>query len=516
MKQSQRPWLTLLATGIGSLIISVGFSIINTILANIQKDLGASVEQLQWMVSGFGLLFCTFLITMGRIGDIIGHRLILIIGLIGFGFVSLVGGLAAEPWHLIICTTCQGIFAAMIFPTGLALVAAAFPKAQQGRALGLKSSILGVGLAIGPVLGGIIVHFSSWRWVFFINIPFLLASLVLVIFFVKESKSNQQKSLDIWGALLLTVGISALVYGINELPSHSLFSVFTITIFIVSIIAIILFFWVENRVQTPLVPLGMLANIGFALSAIVSFVSVSVAWAILFLTPLYLHNVLNQSTFQTGLLILPMTLMTLISPTVAGYWYDRQGPLPAILTMFALLILSYFLQLLLGENFHLLVLLAAFATFGFPWGMGNGLQTPLALAQLDSNHYTGVVSGASVAVLNILGVISLAIGAAIFRTAGRTHLHTLLNQHNVRLSPSQEQLIGSAMSDSSHSEQLIKEMGHNADLIQNLFKQAFVFGYHTMIMALIVITVVFAVISIWLLKKLKSQSVSISSRFSPF
>lgn len=501
MLKKSFPWITLLSTGLGGLIIAVDFTVVNTILANIQQSLHTSMGALQWVMVSFGLLFCSLLIAMGRIGDMIGCRRLLILGLVGFGLASLSAGLSTTLWQLIASRVLQGIFGAIVFPCGMALVAKVFPKEKQGRALGIYGSILGAGIALGPILGGIIVHLANWRWVFFVNIPFLLLSLALILIFVKGYPPERTETLNMGSVLLLTLSLSTLMYAINELPIFGITSPIILGACLVFLVSGFFLFRLEKRVKHPLLPMPLLKNTGFALSCIVSLVSVSIAWAILFIVPLYLHKVIGLTTFQTGLLMIPMTFMTLVAPVFAGYCYDNCGPKPAVIIMFCLLLLSYVLQLCLGATLNLAVMIPAFVAFGLAWGMGNGLQTSLALSKLSDMNHAGVVSGSGVTVLNMLGIISLAVGAAIFRAGERTHLNRLLTPHHVILNRQQTISIHVLMSNHEQQHSFVQQLGYNPTLLHHAFKEAFVVGYHTMIWTFLVLTAICGLLAIGLLKR---------------
>src|SRR3989338_1905644 len=300
MSNSQRKWWVLIATGLSGILIAIDYSIVNTSLANIQRELQASVNQLQWIMTGFGITFCTFLVIMGRLGDLLGRRKLLYIGIIGFGLSSIAAGAATVPWQLIAARVFQGVFGATLFPCGMALTAAAFPADEQGRALGIYGSLLGSGLAFGPVLGGIITYFFSWRWIFFINVPVVLVSILLCFLFVAESRLDEKIKIDWWGLLLLTASLAMLVLAISQGLEWGGSSLPIISLFVGSVILLIIFIVVENKTAMPLIPFHYMHNPRFFIGNLIFIASCSINWPVVFLVPLYLQNVLNYSSLATG------------------------------------------------------------------------------------------------------------------------------------------------------------------------------------------------------------------------
>src|SRR3989338_6602478 len=172
-------WIALLGLGLASFLTAIDFSIVNTALPAIQKELSASIAELQWMMNIYVLVVCTLLVTMGRLADLIGRRLMIYLGIIIFGVTSFICGTVNNPLYLIIGRGLQGIGSAIIIPCSLSIVREIFTDKEQGRALGIWTSLNGIGFALGPVLGGFFISFLSWRWVFFVNVPFVIISLIL-------------------------------------------------------------------------------------------------------------------------------------------------------------------------------------------------------------------------------------------------------------------------------------------------------------------------------------------------
>lgn len=496
-------WWALIATGLSSFIIAIDITIANTCLADIQKSMVASFSEMQWMIVGFGLTFCTFLVTIGRLGDLIGRRKVLYISMILFGLASLGAGLSEAVWELIFWRFIQGFCGAAIFPCGMAITASAFPEKQRGRALGIYGGILGTGLAIGPVLGGLIVDLLSWRWIFFINLPVIAMSLLLCFLFVQESKKEGKVNIDGGGVILLTLGLSGLIFALMEGPNLSWHSPWILSGFVISAISFIILFFAENRVKEPLLPLVLFKNRGFLVGTLVNFSAVSLAWPIIFFVPLYLQNVLGFTAAFTGLLILPMTVMVALAPPIAGHFYDKWGASKIMILLFSSVIAAYVLQLYFGLMPSMLMLFFAFVLFGIAWGIGNGIGIPLSLSNLKSTEDAGLVSGAAVTLLNTLGMVALAFTGVIFRYAETSELFKQLQNEKISLSSEKITSIRRLLFSSDALSELQKEfspsLGHK---LIDVFRTSFVSGFHAVIGLQLCLTILAALIIIFSQKRI--------------
>ncbi len=479
-------WLVLIATGLAGIMVAADFTIVNTCLSLIQKDLGSTVNQLQWLISGFGISFCALLATAGRAGDLFGHRKLLYIAIIGFSLASLGSGLSTTPLMLIIFRILQGAFSAIVFPCGMAINANNFPKEEQGRAFSLYGSLVGIGLAFGPLMGSLISSFASWRWIFFINIPLTIISLVLCFLVVKKDSVNKNVKIDWLGMCLLIFSLATLVFAINEGPYFGWETPITISLFIAAGIGFWLLYQVEKRVEAPILPIPLFMNRGFLVGNIVYVIGVGFAWPILFFLPLFLHDVQNYKTLMVGLLILPMTAMTAIAPVIAGNIYDKYNARVAVAIMFLFAFIAYILFLLFNINVPVWFMLIAFFIFGSAWGFGNGLGIPIMLSDIEDMSDAGVISGAGLTILNICGVLSLAIVTTIFYYAERDGLKLSLQKANIQLTEHQQHLVQAMIANPDRVKSLLS--GFSKDLAEKIvlyFKQAFVHGFHISIWTLL-------------------------------
>lgn len=410
----EKKWWALIATGLTNLLITVDFTIVNTSLGPIEKTFHANVDILQWLLSGFGITFCALMIAAGRLGDLLGRRKILYIGAIGFGLASLGAGFAHSIHFLIAMRIVQGFFGAALLPCGMAITADAFPEHQRGRALSIYGSLIGIGLAIGPLLGSIIVSLLNWRWIFFVNIPIIFISLIIAFFVIRESRHPEDSKIDWLGVVFLVTFLATLTFGINQGGVYGWDSKFIMLDFSACILSLIALIITEKNITTPLLPMHLFKNDGFVLGVLIYIVTIALAWVVLFLMPLYLHQVLGFNTAKVGVFLAFLTMMTVITPPVSGYLFDKKSKMLVSHSAFLFTTLSLLLFLFLNVTGPVWLIIVSFILFGSSWGMGNGIGLPAVLSSLKNTNDAGTVAGAASTALNMFGVIALTIGTSLF------------------------------------------------------------------------------------------------------
>ncbi len=426
-----KKWGVLLGTSLAALMIGIDFTIVNTLLSNIQTELNASINQLQWIMAGFGITFGALLIISGRLGDLVGHKKILYLSMFGFALASLGAGFANTPWKLIIMRMLQGLLGAGIIPSGMAQVANVFAKAEQGRALGIYNSIVGVGLALGPVLGSIIDCSLNWRWIFFINVPIMMLSLLICLLFAQESKRISKIKINWLGAIFLILLLVILNFILHEGLRLGWTSKIMIAAMSALLSSILGLYFSERKALMPIIPLHLITNREFGLALTVYGVSAAFAWSILFLMPLYLHEIAGYSTTLTGVILASMTLMTLLAPGMAGYCYDKKSKTMTIHILFGLVIISLFLFSLLKVQGSLSLIIISLVLFGFAWGMGNGIAMPIALSNWSTSAEAGSISGALTTAMNILAIFTLVVITALFNHKQLSWFENILNKQSI-------------------------------------------------------------------------------------
>src|SRR5256712_889838 len=255
----------LVATILASSMAFIDGSVVNVALPVIQKELNATTSDVQWIVEAYSLFLAALILVGGSLGDSFGRRRIFAIGIAVFALASIWCGLSPNVLQLIVARAIQGIGGALLVPGSLAIISASFSKDQRGRAIGTWSGFTSITSLVGPVLGGVLVEYASWRWVFFLNVP--LAAIVLSVLFWRVPESRDEDAtggLDWWGTLLVTIGLGAIVYGLIEAGNLGLGSPVVLSTVAVGIAALVAFILVEARIQAPMVPLGLFRSRTFS------------------------------------------------------------------------------------------------------------------------------------------------------------------------------------------------------------------------------------------------------------
>ena len=300
MARRQRLVLAVLLTA--SFTLAVDFSILNVALPSIGGDVGLSLDHLQWVATGFALCAAGFTLFFGRIADLFGRRRMFIAGMALLGASSLAGGLAQEPVLLISARVAQGLATAMVTPAALSLLTTSFPEGpQRARALGLNGSLMAAGFTTGAILGGVLTDLLSWRWAFFINVVIAAAVLTVAPVVLAESRPAVRPSLDVPGAVTVTTGLLAIVYGLTSAGQYSWSAPQAWLPLVIGLGLLAAFGAIESRVAQPLVRVAILTGRSVAWGNVAGLLAFATETSLVFLLTLYLQKVLGYSPLAAGL-----------------------------------------------------------------------------------------------------------------------------------------------------------------------------------------------------------------------
>jgi len=310
-------WLTLVATCLGVLLLNIDLFIINVALPAISNNLHAPLNIVSWTISTYVLMIGVLPIGFGRLGDIWGQKRLYLGGVILFTIASLACGLATNIMWLIIFRTIQGVGAAAIAPGTLALLVRVFPKEQRGLAIGLNGGIGGLGLIAGPVLGGLLVHGDNWRWIFFINVPLGIITILLIVLFVMESRDEKaSKSVDWLGLVLLSGGLFGVLFAFTRADSNG-FDLGSFYCLLIGFLTLFMLIVVEGRRASPLIDLSLFKNTNFTMPCISLFLFSIALFGSQPYWSLFMQNFWEFTPLQGGLAFLPATvLIALLQPAV--------------------------------------------------------------------------------------------------------------------------------------------------------------------------------------------------------
>jgi EmrB/QacA subfamily drug resistance transporter len=321
-----RKWWTLVAVAVGLFMIMLDNTVVNVALPSIQKDLGISISELEWVVNAYALTFGVLLLTGGKLADLMGRRRIFIVGLVIFTAASLWCGLSGGAASLIAARTVQGVGAALMNPATLSIITATFPPRQRGTAIGIWAGVSALALAIGPLVGGILTQDINWSWIFYINIPVGIAGVIAARIFIDESKdTSSEQRLDLPGLVTSAIGLFALTYGLIETNDHAWGSARVLTLFGIAAVALAAFVLLELHQRIPMLDLNLFKNPTFSGANTVMFLVGLAMFGIFFYNSLFLQRVLGYGAIKTGATFLPMTLLIIFVAPAAGKLSDRVG-----------------------------------------------------------------------------------------------------------------------------------------------------------------------------------------------
>ena len=348
-----RKWWTLGAVAFGLFMIMLDNTVVNVALPSIQKDLGADLSELEWVVAGYALTFAALMLVGGKVADAYGRRLIFVVGIVVFTLASLACGLADSSEMLIAARVVQGAGAALMNPATLSIIAATFAPEQRGAAIGIWAGVSALALAIGPLVGGLLTEHLSWNWIFFVNVPFGILGIAASFLLIDESRDETHERLDIPGLSTSGIGLFALTYGLIEANTYSWSSARILGAFAVAVVALVSFLLLERHQRAPMLPLELFKNRTYTGANTVVLLVALAMFGVFFFVSLYMQNILGFSAVETGAAFLPMTILIILIAPIAGKTTDRVGS-RSLMTAGMLLVsiqLLYFSQLTAEATF---------------------------------------------------------------------------------------------------------------------------------------------------------------------
>jgi EmrB/QacA subfamily drug resistance transporter len=420
----ERRWLILAVIAVAQLMVVLDVTIVNIALPSAQEDLGFSDDSRQWIITAYALAFGSLLLVGGRIGDVFGRKWTFIAGLLGFAGASAVGGAAGSFGVLVGARAMQGVFAALLAPSALALLSTIFTdRDERGKAFGIYGAIAGGGAAVGLLLGGILTEILSWRWCLYVNLLFAIPAAVMALRLLVNQPLATRPPIDVPGTLTATSGLFALVYGFSNSETHSWGHPVTIGMLGIAAVLLSAFVIIEARAEHPLLPLRIVADRirGGAYLAI-GIAGIAMFGVFLFLT-YYLQQTKGFTPIQTGLAFLPMTAAIMITATSVNIRFlSRVGPRPLlILGMVLGSGAMVWLAQLEPDSSYVGHVLPALLVLGV--GMGNIFAPAFATATFGvAPRDTGVASAMVNTMQQVGGSIGTALLSSIFASAVSSYL----------------------------------------------------------------------------------------------
>ncbi len=417
MSQSRRRGWTLAIVSIGLFMVVLDNLVVSVALPSIHRDLGASIQALEWTVNAYTLAYAVLLLTGSAVGDRWGRKRMFMAGITLFTVSSAAAALAPSTGLLIAARAVQGVGAAISTPLTLTLLADAFPPARRGVAIGVWSGVSGVAVALGPLVGGAVVQAASWHWIFWINVPIGAVLVPLAGARLSESRGPDAQ-LDLGGLALGSAGLFGIVFGLVRSQSLGWTSAEVIVALAAGTLLVIAFVAYELRSEHPMLPMGFFASRGFAVTNVVSLAMYFGMFGSIFFLSQFLQNVLHNSPLQAGVKLLVWTGATMIVSPLAGYFSERYG---SRLFMAAGLALQ---AVALGWMAALTAVTTSYTSLIGPFILGGAgmalVFAPAASAVLSSvrTDQAGQASGATNAIRELGGVLGVSVLATVFTNHG--------------------------------------------------------------------------------------------------
>ncbi len=426
------PWRVLVVLTTGFFMILLDTTIVNVAIPAMSKGLNAPLDEILWVLNAYILVYAVLLITAGRLGDLFGQRNMFALGLAVFTLASALCGFSQSSTELIASRIVQGVGGALLTPQTLAILTSIFPPERRGAAFGVWGGVAGLATITGPTLGGAIITYTDWPWIFFINVPLGIGALIATFAIVPDLRPGRRQGWDLVGVALATAGLFGIVFGLIEGQRYNWGEIASYGITIPEVIggggALMILFIVWEHFQTqPLVPLSLFDDRNFAVANWIA-AAISFGMMSMFLpVTIYLQSVLGFTALAAGLTFAPMSLTSMLTAPFAGRLADRIGGKYILMTGISLFTVGFSLvAYVAGPDSTWLNFLVPAIIAGAGMGMTFAPMTTVAMRNIQPR-----MAGAASGVLNTTRQLGAAIGSAVVGALLQTQLATALHNQAV-------------------------------------------------------------------------------------
>jgi EmrB/QacA subfamily drug resistance transporter len=410
-----RKWWTLGAMSFALFMVMLDNTVVNVALPSIQRDLHSDISDLEWVVNGYTLTFAVLIATGGRLGDIFGRRRMFLFGVVIFAVTSATAGLAQDSTMLIVSRAVQGIGAALMMPATLSIVTHAFPASERGKAIGTWAGVSALALSIGPVVGGALTEYVSWRAIFFINLPVAVGAVIATLFAVRESRDDGvDRTVDYPGIVALTAGLTAIVFALIEGNAWGWGSIEIVALLVGGVAALAAFAAIELRSRAPMIDFALFRSRQSVGANLVAFIITFAMMGSFFFMALYLQDILGYGALEAGIRFLPTTLVIAVVAPVAGRLSDRFGPVWPMGVGLSVLSVAMFFFSTIDVNTTYSGLIVPFVLMGIGIAL---VMSPMSTAAMNAVNVqkAGIASGVLQTSRMVGGTVGVAATGAIFQ-----------------------------------------------------------------------------------------------------
>ncbi|TMD15144.1 MAG: DHA2 family efflux MFS transporter permease subunit [Chloroflexi bacterium] len=426
------PWLVLLVLTTGFFMIMLDTTIVNVAIPAMSTGLNTTLDQILWVLNAYILVYAVLLITAGRLGDLYGQRNLFALGLLIFTIASALCGISQNPTQLIGARILQGVGGALLTPQTLAILTSIFPPERRGAAFGIWGGVAGLATLAGPTVGGAIITYIDWRWIFYINVPIGIAALIATFLIIPDLRPGRHHGWDVIGIIIATSGLFAIVFGLIEGQRYSWGQIESYPITIPEVLGagavLMVVFIIWERFQTePLVPLSLFADRNFAVANWIA-AAISFGMLSMFLPfTIYLQSARGFSALAAGLTLAPMSLTSMLTAPFAGRFADRIGGKYILIAGIILFTIGMgTIALVAGPDSTWINFLLPAVVAGLGIGMTFAPMTTVAMRNISPR-----VAGSASAVLNTIRQLGAAIGSAVVGAMLQNQLATTLHDQAV-------------------------------------------------------------------------------------
>ena len=414
-----RRWWILAVLALAQVTVVLDSTIVNIALPTAQTDLGFSNADRQWVVTGYALAFGSLLLIGGRLADFFGRKWALLVGLTGFAIASAVGGASVNFTMLVIARAVQGAFGALLAPAVLALLTTTFTDSKErGKAFGIFGGIAGAGASIGLLLGGFLTEYASWRWTLYVNLALAAVAFAgAMVFLPRHQRSAERERADTWGAVTITAGLFAVVYGFSNADQHGWSAPLTLICLAVGVVLLVTFVLIEQRVSNPILPMRVVLDRNRGGAYLVMFLAGIGMFAVFLFLTYYMQAILRYSAVKSGLAFLPLTGTIIVVASLGSAVLVTKIssriliPIGMLLSAVGLYLLTH---ISIGGNYASVVLPA---TIIMGAGLGLVFAPGFNLAVLGVEPRDAGVASAAV---NVMQQVGGSVGTSLFNTIAGT------------------------------------------------------------------------------------------------